>query len=242
MEWGIILGFALIAWMNAAVGHGGASGYTALMVLAGFATTMIRPVALELNLVVSALATYHFFRAGHFRGRLFLLLISLSVPMAYLGSCTMVPDRLYKVLLACCLLFSVIRIVVPMGASEQDRARILPIHYALLIGALIGYLSGMIGIGGGILLSPVLLLGRWATIRETAALSAPFIFVNSLSGLTGMYLHGNLSVFPDPFWLVAALAGGLFGAWSGSRHLPLPALRWVLALVLVVAAGKLFLP
>ncbi|HRU62636.1 MAG TPA: sulfite exporter TauE/SafE family protein, partial [Bacteroidia bacterium] len=101
MELWVIACFGLIAWMNAAVGHGGASGYTALMVLAGFAQVIIRPVALELNLLVSALATWHFFRAGYFRKRLFLSLILLSVPMAYLGSLTVLPDRIYKVLLGC---------------------------------------------------------------------------------------------------------------------------------------------
>lgn len=228
--------------MNAAVGHGGASGYTALMVLAGFTQAMIRPVALELNLLVSALATWQFFRAGHFRGRTFLSLIVLSVPMAYLGSLTVLPDRIYKVLLGCCLLASVVRIAIPMGDSERSSTRQLPIGLALFIGALIGLVSGMIGIGGGILLSPVLLLGRWSTIKETAALSAPFIFVNSLAGLSGLFFSDKLNVFPEPFWLIAALTGGLLGAWSGSRRLPVPALRWVLVVVLSVAAGKLFLP
>ena len=242
MELLVIACFGLIAWMNAAVGHGGASGYTALMVLAGFAQVIIRPVALELNLLVSALATWHFFRAGYFRKRLFLSLILLSVPMAYLGSLTVLPDRIYKVLLGCCLLISVVRIAIPMGHSEHNATRLLPTWLACIIGGFIGLVSGMVGIGGGILLSPVLLLGRWLTIKETAALSAPFIFVNSLAGLSGLFLSDKLSVFPEPFWLIAAMTGGLLGAWSGSRKLPVPALRWVLVVVLSVAAGKLFLP
>jgi hypothetical protein len=162
--------------------------------------------------------------------------------MAYLGSLIVLPDRIYKILLGCCLLASVVRIALPMGRESGTSTRVLPLRAAMIAGALIGLLSGMIGIGGGILLSPVLLLGRWATIKESAALSAPFIFVNSFAGLTGMLLHGNLSVFPEPSWLAAALAGGLLGAWSGSRRMAVPALRWVLVLVLTVAAGKLFLP
>lgn len=242
METWLPLCFCLIAWLYAAVGHGGASGYTAILVLAGFSQVLIRPVALELNLLVSALAAFHFFRAGHFRGPLFLRLTVLSVPMAFLGSQAMLPDRLYKILLACCLLISVVRIVLPHRPDEQERIRPFPPAFALLSGAIIGYVSGMIGIGGGILLSPLLLLGRWTTIKEAAALSAPFIFVNSLAGLGGMYLQGTLLSFPEPGWLIAAVAGGLFGAWSGSRRLPVPAMRWVLALVLIVAAGKLLLP
>lgn len=129
-----------------------------------------------------------------------------------------------------------------MGHSEHNATRLLPTWLACIIGGLIGLVSGMVGIGGGILLSPVLLLGRWSTIKETAALSAPFIFVNSLAGLSGLFLSDKLSVFPEPFWLIAAMTGGLLGAWSGSRKLPVPALRWVLVVVLSVAAGKLFLP
>lgn len=237
----ILVLFFIIAFVYSTVGHGGASGYLALMVFLNFVPEQIRPTALVLNVLVSAIASMQYYRSGYFKRELFIPLILLSVPLAFLGSRVQLSPSVFKIILGICLLLSVIRILGLIGNNSGETLRKMPLLIALLIGGGIGLISGMIGIGGGILLSPVLLLFRWADIKQTAALAAPFILVNSLSGLAG--LMSRHLVFPDKimWWVLATLIGGLLGSYWGSHRFNSVVLKYLLATVLLFAAGKLLM-
>lgn len=234
----LLLALAFVAVTYAMVGHGGASGYLAVMALWGFPQIVMRPSALVLNLFVSAIGFYQFSRAGHFRWKLFWPFAVASVPMAWLGAQVVLDPLVYKRILAVCLLIAVARMLGLFGKSEgEERPVQLPV--ALVVGAVLGFFSGMIGIGGGILLSPLFLLARWADAKQTAAISAAFIFVNSVSGLTGALGRGEtIDIAMWPFVVVAVL-GGLLGGWIGAQRLPETRLRQVLGVVLLFACFKL---
>lgn len=234
----LLLALAFVAVTYAMVGHGGASGYLAIMALWGFPQGVMRPSALVLNLFVSAIGFYQFYRAGHFRWKLFWPFAIASVPMAWLGAQVQLDPLAYKRILAVCLLIAVARMLGLFGKpAGEERPVQLPV--ALAVGAVLGFLSGMIGIGGGILLSPLFLLARWADAKQTAAISAAFILVNSVSGLTGALGRGEtIDIAMWPFVVVAVL-GGLFGGWIGAKRLPETRLRQVLGVVLLFACFKL---
>ncbi|MBI2285105.1 MAG: sulfite exporter TauE/SafE family protein [Bacteroidetes bacterium] len=230
--------FFLVAFLYASVGHGGASGYLALMALLGFSAAVMKPTALLLNVMVSLMAFISFYRARHFRKELLWPLIAASIPFAYLGSVLQVSEVLYKQVLGVVLLLSIIRMV---WASSEQSVKPAPRWYVLFsIGAVIGLVSGMIGMGGGILLSPLLLLMGWSTQKQTAAISAIFIFLNSMAGIAGQLKTGfNLS--PQIYTIIAfVLAGGLLGAYVGAEKLQAKNMKYILAFVLILAAGKLF--
>jgi hypothetical protein len=239
MEEVIVYGlFFLVAFLYASVGHGGASGYLALMALLGFSASVMKPTALLLNVMVSLIAFISFYRAKHFRSQLLWPLIAASIPFAYLGSVLPVSEVLYKQILGVVLLLSIIRIV---WESSEKPLSPAPKWYILFgIGAGIGLVSGMIGMGGGILLSPVLLLMGWSTQKQTAAISAIFIFLNSMAGIAGQLQTGfNLS--PQILAIIGfVLAGGWLGAYIGAEKLRAKNMKYILALVLVLAAAKLF--
>jgi uncharacterized protein len=229
--------FGLVAAFYGSVGHGGASGYLAVMALCSFAPETLRPTALTLNLVVSFIGSVLFFRAGHFSWRLFWPFALTSIPCAWLGGRLDLPDHAFKLLLALALAFSALRLLFPeQNAAERRPAALV---WTLAIGALIGLVSGLIGVGGGIFLTPLILFARWADAKTAAAVSAPFIFVNSVAGLAGhsASLH-HLS--PEWPWLaLVVVVGGFFGAHWGSIRARAGQLRPALALVLGVAALKL---
>lgn len=232
------LAFFIIAFLYASVGHGGASGYLALMAIFNFSTTVIKPTALVLNLLVSCLAFISFYRAKHFKSSMLWPLIMTSIPFAYLGSIMPVSESFYKKLLAVVLLIAVARI---LFLNKSNATQPAPKWYWLSIaGALIGLVSGMIGMGGGILLSPLLLLMGWSTQQQTAALSAVFIFLNSAAGMAGQIQKGFS--LDSSFYIIIlfVLFGGWAGAYIGSKKLKADQLKFILASVLVVAATKLF--
>jgi len=237
----LIVLIAAVAFAYALVGHGGASGYIALLTLAGISTVVVRSSALALNVCVSGLAFIQYQRAGHFQWRLFWPFAALSVPAAWLGSTIVLEPLAYKRMLALCLVVAVLRLLGVFGQGSDDR-RPLPIAVALGTGAVLGFIAGIIGIGGGILLSPLMLLFRWADARTTAATSALFILVNSLAGLIGLARTGTAF---DPRmigWVAVAVAGGLLGSWLGARRVPEHRLRQALGVVLFFAAVKLWWP
>jgi len=231
------------AFLYAAVGHGGASAYIAAMALAGVAPAEMRPMALMLNVVVSSLATYKFWRTGHFRWGLFWPFTAASIPMAYVGGAIVLPGAAYKVLVGLVLVYAAWQLWWSARAGEQLRpGRLLSVPLAMIIGAALGVLSGLTGVGGGIFLSPLLLLAGWAGTKQTSAVVAPFILLNSLAALAAG-LARNPAPAPDyALWLVVAvLIGGWAGAEYGSRRFANPLLRQILAVVLGIAGGKMVL-
>ena len=239
----IATGMLVAAFLYASVGHGGASAYIAAMAIAGIAPAEMRPIALMLNVLVSSLATYKFWRAGHFRWALFWPFAAVSIPAAYLGGAITLPGTAYKVLVGLVLLYAGWQLWWSARAGEELRpARRLPVPLAMVIGAVLGVLSGLTGVGGGIFLSPILLLFGWAGTKQTSAVAAPFILVNSMAALAAGFVR-NTTPPPDyAWWLMAAvLLGGWVGAEYGSRRFANPLIRQVLAVVLGIAGGKMVL-
>ncbi len=228
----------LVAFLYASVGHGGASGYLALMAIFSIAPDVMKPTALLLNLFVSLTSFIQFYRGGYFRLKLFLPFAIASVPFAFIGGLISVDASVYKQILGWLLLLPVIRFFFFSNIREKEQKH-PSLLLAVAIGAVIGFLSGLIGIGGGIILSPVLLLLRWADMKQTAAISALFIFVNSLSGLAGQLTKGIQFTTDMYLYVVIAFAGGLAGAYFGSVKLKQGLLKYLLATVLLIAAVKL---
>ena len=234
-----ILAMCLIAYLYSSVGHGGASGYLGLMALFGIDVALMKPSALILNLFVSSIAFISYYRAGHFRFRLMLPFAITSIPAAFLGAGLEISPELYKKILAVALFIAALRILVRPN-DEKERKK-LHIPLALVSGAMIDFFSGIMGIGGGIILSPLLLLTRRGGLKETAAVSAAFIFLNSLAGLSG-HMTAGMEVSPKIFlWILVVVAGGLAGAWSGGFKLSVRQLRYLITAVLLIACMKLFI-
>lgn len=228
----------LAALLYASVGHAGASGYLAVMALIGTAPEAMRPAALVLNLVVATIGSRTFIGAGHFHWTLFWPFAVASVPMAYLGGRLALPVDAYRWVVGVVLVLSAIRFVVTLRSRDTARGA-PPRPVALVAGGGLGFLAGLTGVGGGIFLSPLLLLAGWASLRVTAATSVVFILVNSAAGLAGQL--GTIDALPRelPAWAIAVAGGGSLGSWLGARRLPSPALRGLLAVVLLVAGVKL---
>ena len=245
----LAVAFLIVAALYSMVGHGGGSGYLAVMALAGFAPHELRPTALSLNILVATIALVRFARAKAFTPSLFWPFVLASVPCAFIGGLIELDPTVYKFGLGVVLLVAAYRLFMhqPKGGIETTRA--LPIAAALVIGSVIGLVSGLIGVGGGIFLSPILLLAHWATARQTAGITAAFILANSIAGLLGVMMGSLQGGAPLPFqpvpiavWGAAVAVGGFIGSGIGSRRLGHIALRRMLAVALVIAAGKMFLP
>jgi len=229
----------LIAFLYSSVGHGGASGYLALMALFSFPISFMKPTALLLNIFVSAVAFWFFKKNKHFNWKLFYPFIITSVPAAFLGGYVTINATLYKQILGVFLLVAILRMIGLLG-GEKSTKRTLNIPLALIIGLGIGLFSGLIGIGGGIILSPVIILLSWGNMKDAAAVSALFIFVNSLAGIAGFLIKNN-SIPVDSFVLVPiALIGGTMGAIYGSKKFTDQTLAYMLSFVLFLASMKLF--
>lgn len=235
----IVSAIFVVAGLYSSVGHGGASGYLAVMAFVAVAPEVTRPTALTLNLFVSAIATVQYYRAGHFSWRLFLPFAAASIPMAYVGGMIELPTNIYKVLLGAVLIVAAARLAIELASDDRDTKPSVAV--SLLIGAAIGLLSGLVGVGGGIFLTPILLLMHWSGAKTAAGVSALFIFVNSAAGLIGG--RGQLSALPESVWIwvTAAVAGGIVGSTLGAKRFDSLTLRRVLAAVLIVAGVKLIL-
>jgi len=237
----IALLFFVGAALYASVGHGGASSYLAVMGLFSFAPEVMKPTALALNILVSAVATLKFYRAGLFKWNLFWPFAIASIPAAYIGGATTLPARWYKVLVGVVLIYAAVWMFRSSLRPINKEPHAPPLWAAIVSGLAIGFLSGLTGVGGGIFLSPLLLYMGWSETRATSAVAAPFILVNSISGLLGHL--SSVSQLPAniPLWGATAVLGGWIGASYGSKRAPAPVLRQLLSLVLVVAGTKLIL-
>lgn len=241
VAWGLTALFLAMAVLYSSVGQGGGSGYLAAMALVGIPPGEIRQTALTLNVVVAAIGFVKFARAGHFDVRLCVPFVVASVPASFLGGALSLPAGIFKPVVAFILLWAAILLIwKPASGGESPRGR-PPLWASVGSGAGIGLLSGLIGIGGGIFLAPLLILRDWATPKTTAALSSAFILVNSLAGLAGVFSHTRTFPHLLPAWMAVVALGGWIGADFGARRLSPEGLRRLLAGVLVLASLKLFL-
>jgi uncharacterized membrane protein YfcA len=239
MEAFFLLSLFIIAFFYSSIGHGGASGYLAIMALFGIETVYMKSSALTLNLFVSGIAFLNFYRAGYFRWRTILPFIITSIPLAFIGAKIQADTRTYKIILGIFLTMAALRIIF-IKIKQIRQQRTVPIIAGLLTGALLGFFSGMIGIGGGIILSPILIMMGWANIKEAAAASALFILLNSASGLLGVY-YSDAKLTPDILiWIILAFSGGILGAYLGSKKFTHEFLRYVLSGIMILASLKLF--
>ena len=239
MEWYFFILLGVIAFFYSSVGHGGASGYLAFMGLIGFDTLFMKSTALTLNLFVSGIAFIFYYRSGYFRFKLLWPFVLTSIPFAFIGANIIVHPKIYYIILGVFLLIATARMLIRPKEPESVIPLSLPL--ALSIGAVLGLLSGMIGIGGGIILSPLIILLGWGNIKEAAAVSAPFIFLNSLSGIGGLFFQGFRFAPEILSWIAVVISAGMLGSFLGSRVLSFKALRYVLAMVLSMAGLKLLL-
>lgn len=232
-------GVFAIAVLYSLVGHAGASGYIAVMTLLAVPPPVIRPAALALNILVASIAFGQFYRGGHFAWPRFWPFAVAAVPCAFVGGAIQIPSHLFKVVLGAVLLYSALRFV---WAPQSKRPLTEPPRWlAVGCGAAIGLLAGLTGTGGGIFLTPLLLLMGWAEPQQAAAVSALFILVNSAAGLAGNFsATQSLPQFVVPLFAAAGL-GGALGSHLGSRRLGAAAIKRFLAVVLAIAGLKLVL-
>ena len=234
-----LLFLPIVSFLYASVGHGGASGYLALMALFSFAPETMKPTALILNLFVAGISFFYYYKEGHFNKNLFIPFAISSIPLAFLGGTIEIEASIYKKILAILLVFAILKMLNVFGKEKEDIKKV-KLWHGLVVGGIIGFFSGLIGIGGGIILTPIILLLHWGNMKEAAAVSALFIWVNSASGLVGQ-LSSGVHLEKETFVLVAvALIGGVLGGYYGSKKINNQKLRYILAFVLAIACVKLF--
>jgi uncharacterized membrane protein YfcA len=233
----IMIFFAAVLYSS--VGHAGASGYLAAMALMSVPPDVMKPTALFLNVIVATIGTVRFARAGHFAWGVFWPFAVTSVPLAFVGGAVRLPYPYYRTIVGAALLFAAVRLVYSATRKGDAPTKPVPLLAALIAGGGIGLLSGLTGVGGGIFLSPLLLLANWAPVRQTAAVSAAFILVNSIAGLAGNLASVQHLPRQIPILAVAAGIGGIIGSELGSRRARPVVLRFLLAAVLIVAGCKM---
>jgi uncharacterized membrane protein YfcA len=245
LDWLLAGVFFLVAALFSSVGHAGASGYLAVMGLLSMAPAVMRPTALALNILVAGIGTLRFARAGLFRWDAFWPFALTSVPAAFLAGTLQLPAAVYQALVAAVLAIGGVQLIRRAHAgAKAEAARAapgVPVARGLACGVLIGTLAGLTGTGGGIFLTPILLFLGWVATRHAAAVTAPFVLLNSLAGLAGQAVVVERLPTALPLWLAAVAAGALLGTQLGTRWFSVAALRRALGVVLLVAAAKLAL-
>jgi uncharacterized protein len=234
--------FLVVAALYASVGHAGASGYLALMGLLSFAPDAIKPTSLMLNIVVAAIASYRFLKAGYFDGKLFLSFAITSIPLAFVGGAITLDPQYFKLGAGIFLCLSAVLLLLKTYIRPSTGpAQPMSIPLGLLIGAVVGLFSGLIGVGGGIFLSPILIMTHSASVKQASGIAALFILVNSVAGLLGKVstlskIDGHIA-----FWVVAVVIGGLLGSYMGTQKFNNKVVIGCLFLVLLSAGLKFIL-
>jgi len=230
-----------MSFLYASVGHGGASGYHAVMALFAIEAILMKSTALTLNIFVAGISFYYYQKAGYFRWKLFFPFALGSIPLAYLGGVIDIQEDIYKGILGVFLVFAALKMLGLIG-KEREGLTNLPSCLGFFFGGILGFISGLIGIGGGIILSPILLIFRWSKMKEAAAISALFILVNSISGLIGIISSGNYKPIDDIWiWIIIVIIGGFAGSYFGSKKISSKRVQYLLAIVLSIASIKLLI-
>lgn len=233
----LLAAIMLMAVLYSSVGHGGASGYLAAMALWGLAPEQMRPAALLMNIVVTCWLLYRFKPHQLMPYKLFWPLVLASTPMAFVAGMLTIDAIVYRLLVGALLLVAAVRmLLIPAQAAERSKP---DIKVVLLVGAVLGFAAGLTGIGGGVFLSPILLIFGWCSMRESTAVAAGFILLNSLAGLAGYLLSGQVWPLGTGWLLLAAFLGCLLGAELASHRASSLTLQKLLAVVLVIASGKM---
>jgi uncharacterized membrane protein YfcA len=231
--------FFLVAALYSSIGHAGASGYLAIMALLSFAPVAIKPTSLVLNILVASIATYKFIKAGYFDRKIFLSFIITAFPMAFLGGYLAIGPQYFKLLAGLFLVVSAMLLIVKEYLKAPTAANgTMPLYWGLGLGAVIGLVSGLIGVGGGIFLSPIIIMANWTTVKKASGIAALFILCNSLAGLAGHFsslnkIDGNIF-----YWVVAVLLGGFIGSHFGTAKFNNRIITYCLFLVLLTAGLK----
>ncbi len=209
--------FMLVATLYSSIGHAGASGYLAVMALLSFAPETIKPTSLVLNIFVAFIASVRYIRADYFDKSIFIPVIITSVPMAFLGGYLSIDPFYFRLLAGAFLIVSSILLLSKTYIRPQGEPRKMPLYAGVILGAAIGLFSGLIGVGGGIFLSPIIILANWTTVKKASGVAALFIFFNSIMGLAGHISAFNQVNFDIAYWILAVVIGGFLGSYLGTR-------------------------
>lgn len=231
--------FFSIAVLYSSIGHAGASGYLAVMALLSFAPESIKPTSLILNILVAAIASYRFISQGYFDKRIFLSFIVFSLPTAFLGGYLKLSPFYFKLIAGTFLIISAVLLLLKRQSSDYQLKEIKQQWlYSAVFGSLIGFVSGIIGVGGGIFLTPVILLLGWTTVKNASGISALFILLNSVSGLLGHLSSLNKLDANSPYWIFAVITGGILGSYLGTKKFNNRVIIYCLFVVLLTAGLK----
>lgn len=230
----------IVAALYSSAGFGGASGFLIVMNLFGVPANIMASTALLLNIMVSSIAFVNYYKAGYFRPNLLIPFLITSVPAAFIGATFKLSEQTYAILLYAVLTYLAIRMTVFPTVTEKSNwtPRPIPLWAAYLSGAVIGLLSGMIGIGGGIFLSPLIILLGWGNSKQAAASAGGFIAINSISGMVGRITNGEFSLgeFGIPL-LIVGLLGALIGSQMVAVKFSGTGVRRALGIILIMAVG-----
>jgi uncharacterized membrane protein YfcA len=232
---------AVAAALYSSVGHGGASAYLAIMALFAVAPETMRPTALALNLVVAGIGAARYWLSGQTNFRLLLAFAATAMPAAFLGGSIHLPPEYYRPLVGALLIAAAIRLFWQPKRLAWRETAVPSLFVTLPVGAALGLLAGLTGTGGGIFLSPLIILFAWEQPRHTSGVAAGFIFLNSIAGLLGNVASVRALPPEMPWWMLAVALGALLGTWLGVEKLPRERLLQALGLVLTLAGAKLVL-
>ena len=233
--------FFLIATLYSSVGHAGASGYLAVMTFMSFSSTIIKPASLILNILVSLIASYKYIREKYYNWEVFWPFVITSMPFAFIGGYLNVDEKNFKIIAGIFLIISSIFLIAKGHIIKNpDNIKKMPKLAALIIGAAVGFFSGIIGVGGGIFLSPILILLCWASAKEASGIAAVFILLNSITGLIGkIYAVGEIPLHLLSFSIPSVVVGGIIGATLGTKILNKKIILTILSVVLFSAGIKM---
>jgi uncharacterized protein len=236
--------FTLVAILYAAVGQAGGTGYIAVMGLVGFAPDVIKPTALALNILVAAIGCARFYRAGLLTWRSYYPFAVLGAPFSLVGGAIHLPASIYQPVVGVLLLlaaFQMVRSARFAALRDESAPHQPPFMASMLVGGIVGFVSGITGVGGGIFLAPLVLSFGWVETRRASAVSTVFNLLNSAAALAGAWAMIPAFPAPLPWWLVSVGLGAVIGSWLGAHYLPPKVLRVILAVLLLVSGLRMIL-